>query len=287
MTDLISSAASDVMPSVRALPVITWQQARVITTELLARQYGTDENNIQQNFARNADRFIEGTHFFKLQGEALREFKRSITGAVPVSREHNELTVSKTVSSSDGYPESVGVVPKHARQIILWTERGAARHAKMLDTDAAWDVFEQLEDCYFRVKGMLEAQSAPMSEARILARSDTRQGYRMMSGMVAMQRESVGKACANYHFTNEALMVNEVVFGERKSIDRDALSAEDLARLAKVEMRNTLLIGQGLDYAERKAKLVEYVETLSVVSVPAPSKRKALKTSAKISDSQQ
>ena len=28
-------------------------------------------------------------------------------------------------------------------------QRGAARHAKMLDTDQAWEVFEQLEDCYF------------------------------------------------------------------------------------------------------------------------------------------
>ncbi len=36
-----------------------------------------------------------------------------------------------------------------ARSLILWTERGAARHAKMLETDQAWEVFEKLEDCYF------------------------------------------------------------------------------------------------------------------------------------------
>lgn len=33
--------------------------------------------------------------------------------------------------------------------MILWTERGAARHAKMLETEQAWDVFEKLEDYYF------------------------------------------------------------------------------------------------------------------------------------------
>ncbi|KAA9920381.1 hypothetical protein, partial [Escherichia coli] len=33
--------------------------------------------------------------------------------------------------------------------LILWTERGAARHAKMLETDQAWEVFEKLEDSYF------------------------------------------------------------------------------------------------------------------------------------------
>ena len=40
-------------------------------------------------------------------------------------------------------------VAKHTRALILWTERGAARHAKMLETDQAWEVFEKLEDHYF------------------------------------------------------------------------------------------------------------------------------------------
>ena len=43
-------------------------------------------------------------------------------------------------------------VSSKTRSLILWTERGAARHAKMLDTDQAWDVFEKLEDCYFTKK---------------------------------------------------------------------------------------------------------------------------------------
>lgn len=50
-----------------------------------------------------------------LEGVELREFKTS-------------LTSSKLVS-------------QNARHLFLWTERGAARHAKMLDTEQAWDVF--------------------------------------------------------------------------------------------------------------------------------------------------
>ncbi|MDD1789109.1 ORF6N domain-containing protein [Burkholderia gladioli] len=104
------------------LPAIVWCETKVITTELLAVLYGTDAENIQKNYERNAGRFEEGKHFFKLAGEDLREFK--------------QLTDSKSVS-------------RHARNLTLWTERGAARHAKMLETDQAWDVFEKLEDCYF------------------------------------------------------------------------------------------------------------------------------------------
>lgn len=57
-------------------------------------------------------------------------------------------------------PEIIGLVAKKAKHAILWTERGAARHAKMLETDQAWDVFEQLEDAYF--SGPVRQQRQPV-----------------------------------------------------------------------------------------------------------------------------
>lgn len=136
--------------AVESLSVITYQQQPVVTTELLARLYGTDEKHINKNHERNADRFIGGKHFIKLEGDPLREFKKS-------------LTVSETVSE----------ISPHARHLLLWTERGAARHAKMLDTDQAWDVFEKLEDCYFSVKsakGEVPAGPVTPEQAELLRR---------------------------------------------------------------------------------------------------------------------
>ncbi|ELO4319811.1 ORF6N domain-containing protein [Escherichia coli] len=49
--------------SVETLSPITHNQIPVITTELLAQLYGTEAIRIQQNHARNAERFIEGKHF--------------------------------------------------------------------------------------------------------------------------------------------------------------------------------------------------------------------------------
>ncbi|EHP6092992.1 ORF6N domain-containing protein [Escherichia coli] len=118
--------------SVENLSPITHNQIPVITTELLAHLYGADVNSIQQNHKRNSVRFIEGKHFFKVMGEELKNLR---------------LTVSQ-----------LQISPK-TRSLILWTERGAARHAKMLETDQAWEVFEKLEDCYFRQKD----PSAPVS----------------------------------------------------------------------------------------------------------------------------
>ena len=123
--------------SVETLSPITYNQIPVITTELLAQLYGTEAIRIQQNHARNAERFIEGKHFYKLVGDELRGMK-------------HRLSLS----------ESVKIV-RNVRSLILWTERGAARHAKMLETDQAWEVFEKLEDCYFSQKQPPATQNSP------------------------------------------------------------------------------------------------------------------------------
>lgn len=117
------------------LTKISHNHTPVITTELLARLYGTDTDNIKKNYSRNHDRFVAGKHFFKLEGVELREFKNKVT--------------------------SSHLVANRAKHLILWTERGAARHAKMLETDQAWEVFEKLEDCYFSQKEKTPAPARP------------------------------------------------------------------------------------------------------------------------------
>lgn len=112
--------------AVETLSPILHNQLPVVTTELLASLYGTDPHSITKNHRSNVDRFVAGKHFFKLEGADLKAFK-------------NKVTDSDLVAS-------------RAKHLILWTERGAARHAKMLETDQAWEVFEKLEDCYFSQK---------------------------------------------------------------------------------------------------------------------------------------
>ena len=58
---------------------IQWKGQKVITTAQLAEVYETDANNVQANFGRNQGHFKEGTHYFLLKGQALREFKDYLT----------------------------------------------------------------------------------------------------------------------------------------------------------------------------------------------------------------
>ncbi|MCP9269890.1 ORF6N domain-containing protein [Xenorhabdus sp. XENO-1] len=136
MASIATNQVTKNLNSVEHIIVLVHNGIPVITTELLASVYETDVIRIQQNHTRNTDRFVEGKHFFKLTGSILKEFK-------------NRLSLSESV---DSRLTNCPLVGKNARSLILWTERGAARHAKMLDTDKAWDVFEALEDHYFNQK---------------------------------------------------------------------------------------------------------------------------------------
>ncbi len=98
---------------------------RVLTTAQLAAEYETDAITIQQNFHNNKRRYIEGKHFYLVTGDALRTLKRDL----------EKIEV---------------VIPKNVNRYYLWTERGALLHAKSLNTDKAWQVYDFLVEYYFR-----------------------------------------------------------------------------------------------------------------------------------------
>lgn len=126
--------------------IVNFKSIPVLTTEQLANFYGTEPVRIRQNQHENKQRFIEGKHFFKITGQELKDFVSSL----------KLLTNFPAISNK-------------VRSLILWTERGAARHAKMLDTDQAWDIFEQLEDCYFHRQEILakthKSEREPLTNA--------------------------------------------------------------------------------------------------------------------------
>jgi phage antirepressor YoqD-like protein len=112
------------------LSVIEHKNQRVLTTQQIAEAYETDILRIRQNYVKNQERYQEGKHFYKLTGEALKEFK-------------------KQVAKSD--------LVKQAAHLMLWTEKGALLHAKSLNTDKAWEVYDQLVETYFKAREMFTA----------------------------------------------------------------------------------------------------------------------------------
>ena len=114
------------------LKIIEHEGIRVLTTQQLAEVYGTETANIKMNFKNNKDRFVEGRDYFCLKGNELKEFKN--------------------------YVNDIYLVNKRTPSLYLWTERGANRHSKILDTDRGWQQFDILEETYFKVKALSPIQ---------------------------------------------------------------------------------------------------------------------------------
>ncbi|MFT2793656.1 ORF6N domain-containing protein [Serratia sp. T13T92] len=132
-TELVAVEAKD-------LQIIEYRGQRVATTEQLAAGYGATEKMISNNFSRNQNRFIEGKHYFDVEGEELQSLKN--------------------------LPSLRGVVDKRTPRLKLWTERGAANHAKMLETDRAWEYYNDLTEFYFTQRDA-KALPAPVELSKL------------------------------------------------------------------------------------------------------------------------
>ncbi|CDH22148.1 ORF6N domain-containing protein [Xenorhabdus bovienii] len=132
------SKKNELVPiSAKELQIVEYHGQRVVTTEQLAVGYGVDVKNIQNNFARNESRFSEGKHFFNVEGEELQQLKN--------------------------LPSLRGLVNKRTPRLKLWTERGAANHSKMLETDQAWNYFDDLTEFYFTRRDAITTEAELLS----------------------------------------------------------------------------------------------------------------------------
>ena len=102
------------------MPVpVEWQNRRVLTTAQIAEYYGCDTNNIKKNFNANRNRFIEGKHYFRVEG--------------------SDLVTLKASDAQSGLQ-----ISPMTRVLHLWTAAGIFLHCKMLSTPKAWELFSQI-----------------------------------------------------------------------------------------------------------------------------------------------
>lgn len=117
---------------------------KVLTTRQTAEAYGVSKDKIIYNFNYNKDRYVLGKHYIEVFGEELRRLKRTCE-----------------IQSSF----------KYAKTLYLWTEKGALLHAKSLNTDKAWEVYDYLVDFYFRAKEEpKETKPVPVDTVPVVSR---------------------------------------------------------------------------------------------------------------------
>ena len=83
---------------------------------------------------------------------------------------------------------------------------------------------------------------------------------KVMAAVLQQIRERQGKTTAPHHYSNEARLVNWVLTGEFRGLDRNSLTQADLNLLAALEERNAVLIGCGMSYDARKHDLLQFAQ---------------------------
>ncbi|MFS0783594.1 ORF6N domain-containing protein [Bacillus sp. 1P06AnD] len=122
------------------LQVIEQNGQRVLLTSQLAESYGATTDVVTRNFNRNKERYVEEKHFFTLEGDEKIRF---------LDRGQFDRGLRNT------------------KTLYLWTEKGAFLHAKSLNTDQAWGVYEKLVDSYFNKVKILSEKEQLMASMKL------------------------------------------------------------------------------------------------------------------------
>jgi hypothetical protein len=239
-TELMAVEAKD-------LQIIEYREQRVATTEQLAAGYGTTVDRIRQNFNRNKTRFIEGKHCFQVEGKELDDLR---------------------VSFSDAQ-----ISPK-TRTLTLWTERGAANHAKMLETDQAWSYYDEMVEFYFTRRDVLPVMDAMAAlndpeflRGTLLTYSEKVIGLEHKVQAVSSERDKAIRTKSQISRKREASALGKLSAATRKCRDLEERLGESVkhATITKVEKKT--------DREFKFAALRKWCKERGVTAVDVPDPR--------------
>ena len=220
---------------IQSLVKIEWANQPVVTTNQLADVYKCKPTNIRDNFRKAKEYFKENEHYFKLRGEVLRTFKR------------NAERISLPVNP-------------FANALYLWTYQGCVRHCKMLNTQQAWDMFNELERVYFGViKGEVELPEVPAPEV----------ANNVEQEMIRLQNQ-FAKPCTNLAVVYCLLMGNGTVkIGMTKDLTDRIKQIQAESGIRVLDYRTTPFMNRD-DAAALESALLEKFSPYAAASLTLP-----------------
>lgn len=177
------------------LEIVEAKGMRVLTTKQIAEAYGTTKDKIIYNFNYNKNRYILGKHYIEVSGQELKDLKRTC---------ENQISF------------------KYAKTLYLWTEKGALLHAKSLNTDKAWEVYDWLVDFYFRVKEeQTQLKFKPVKNSNIRTVVDVPENAEILS---AIKKVRDDLTCMEVLLSNCIKYIEEETYLERRKAAADMVN---------------------------------------------------------------
>lgn len=115
------------------------ENCKVVTDKMVAEIHNTTPREIRKSIHRNLNRFKEDVDFIDLKQPG------------------DEITTLEMLDKL-GYSKQAITL---AENIYLLSERGYAKLIKIMDTDLAWEVHDQLMDEYFHLREEQQQQTLP------------------------------------------------------------------------------------------------------------------------------
>lgn len=190
--------------------------------------------------------------------------------------------------TADGWFNATGAAEKYGKRPIDWLNQDGVREyitalADMLKCEpgsllktkrgnngGTWlhpklaVRFAQWLDVRFAIWCDMQIDSIVSSHAGLddwrTARIEAASRFRGVCDMLNLSRQADGKHTASHHYSNEALLINEVLTGQRTALDRNSLSKVDLRLLELLEAQDMVLLGRGMSYTERKQALQAFAQ---------------------------
>lgn len=167
------------------------------------------------------------------------------------------------LDSTKEYIEALCEVVRSEKSSLLKVKRGGKgkvdatwMHPKLGVPFSRWLDLKFSVWCDEQIDKLIRNKHPHFNQVRM--RHEAAATFKVMQAMLQYTRQDQGKLTQSHHYINEALLVNWTLSGERKSLNRDAMSAEDLHLLAKLEERNAILIGRNVQYQDRKKMLEQF-----------------------------
>ena len=154
-----------------------------------------------------------------------------------LSRKYGKIPYLKTKCGNNG---GTWLHPKLAVRFTQW-----------LDIDFSIWCDEQIDQ-------LLRGTHPIMDKRRL--RHQVAATYKAVCNVLQLTRQQQGKDTKPYHYMNEAKLINSVMTGEYKSLDRDSLSYDDMDLLAVLEAQDLILIASQYSYEQRKSALHHFAQ---------------------------
>lgn len=190
--------------------VVELKGIRVLTSKQLAEKYETTTDTLKKNFSRNRDKFIEGKHYISITGDELKQFKK------------NQVT-------------NCHLVANRTSLLYLWTEKGALLHAKSLNTEKAWQVYDYLVDFYFRAKANEpEIQEKKEPEKRVSKKINISSETGILKAIQKIRRDIICMDVLLEKCENE-IWESKYIDTKFEAMDMVRMIAEDCNKLAQLQ----------------------------------------------------